>query len=429
MGSQLMMGFDEVDALERDFGGLLRTIPNTETSYATHGLHYYPAKFIPQFAGFFVERFSDKGCLVVDPMCGAGTTAIESALRGRRFFGGDIDPIAALISKVATTPFAGCATKGDFEQMMKNLLLKVWDESRRSKMGGISLPQEKDFPNALLWFREDVLKELLLIKRIIFENEPSGFRDFASLSLSRVVREVSNADPRDIFPQRDARKPVRERKDTFKEFERSVWESYEKVVSFSQRVGGSQLGEIRCADGREIPLEDGVSRLVITSPPYAYAVDYARVQQLSTLLLCMGNEEFREYRRRYVGTDRVSSATTLGSFAGIEFAQSTLENVANVDRKCGLVLYQYFRDMHAITRECHRILEPNGYLIYIVGNSTVRRTSFLTNEVFETLCQSVGFEVERTFERPYYVYRMSRKRNSHSNTVKSDFFIIARKVA
>jgi len=429
VGTQLMIGFDEVDALERDFGALLRTIPNTETSYATHGLHYYPAKFIPQFPGFFIDRFSERKDLVVDPMCGAGTTLIESALKGRRFFGSDIDPIAALISRVATTPFAGYGTKGELEQKVKKLLLRVWKESHGQNLDKIALPAEKDFPNALLWFREDVLRELLLIKQIISKEESATFRDFACLSLSAVVREVSNADPRDIFPQRDPNNPVRERKDTFKEFERSVWDKYEKVFSFSRRVGGCQLGEVKQADARCIPLKDAVSHLVITSPPYAYAVDYARVQQLSTLLLCMENEKFREYRRKYVGTDRILSKVTADSFAGIEFAQHDLKKVLDVDRKCGLVLYRYFKDMLAITKECHRILKPNRYLIYVVGNSTVRKTALQTNEVFERLCQSVGFEVERTFERPYYVYRMSRKRNVHSNTVKSDFFIIARKVA
>ncbi len=429
MGAQLMIGFDEVDALERDFGGLLRTIPNTETSYATHGLHYYPAKFIPQFPGFFIDRFSENKDLVVDPMCGAGTTLIESALKGRRFFGSDIDPIAALISRVATTPFAGCGTKDEFERKVKNLLMRVWKKSQGQNSEKIALPAEKDFPNALLWFREDVLKELLSIKQIIFKEQSIAFRDFACLSLSAMVREVSNADPRDIFPQRDPDNPIRQRKYTFKEFERSVWDSYEKVVSFSLRVGGCRLGQVKQADARRIPLKDAVSQLVITSPPYAYAVDYARVQQLSTLLLCMGNEEFRQYRRKYVGTDRIDSTLTADLFAGIEFAQHDLKKVLNVDKKCGLVLYQYFKDMLAITKECHRILKPDGYLIYVVGNSTVRKTALQTNEVFERLCQSVGFEVERTFERPYYVYRMSRRRNVHSNTVKSDFFIIARKVA
>jgi len=427
VSAQLMLGFDKVDNVERDFEGLLHSVPNNRTSYATHALHYYPAKFIPQFPSFFVRYFSKKEDLVVDPMCGAGTTLIESAIMGRRFWGCDIDPIAGLVSRVATTPLADFKTREEFLDKVKGLLLKVWKELKGPRLNTVVIPSDKDFPNVLLWFREEVLRELLLIRDIVLEEEEKRFRDFGLLALSSIVRGVSNADPRDIFPQRDSDNPIRERKDTLKEFENSVWEKYEKVVSFSRKVKGRKFGEVRCADAREIELEDKSVDLVFTSPPYAYAIDYARVQQLSTLLLCMANEEFREYRRKYVGTDRVSLKSEVGSYEGIEFAKNEIQRVLEVDKKCGLVLYQYFRDMYDITQECYRILKPNGYLIYVVGNSTIKKTCFQTSEVFKRICESVEFKVERSFERPYYVYRMSRKRNVQSNTVKSDFFIVAKK--
>jgi len=424
----MMLGFDKVDTIERDFAGLRQTIPNTLTNYATHGLHYYPAKFIPQFPAFFISRFSKKGNLVVDPMCGAGTTLIESALQGRCFFGLDIDPIGTLISKVATSPLAGCETEHEFNHRVKQLLLRIWEKVRYSKSSEVAIPSEDDFPNAQLWFREDVLKELLLIRNVVLEEVGEPFRNFGKLCLSSIVRDVSNADPRDIFPQRDQKNPVRPRRDTLKEFENSVWNKFQKVVSFSKRVENRKCGEVKCADAREIPLEDNSAQLIFTSPPYAYAVDYARVQQLSTLLLFLQNKDFKEYRKRYVGTDRVSLRTEVGTYDGIEFAQGEIENILRADRKCGLVLHQYFKDMYLITEECWRILKPNGCLIYVVGNSTIKKTTFRTNEVFKSICESVGFHVERMLERPYYMYRMSRKRNTHSNTVKSDFFLIARKM-
>lgn len=423
-----MLDFDKLDKIERDFAGLLETVPNTLTNYATHGLHYYPAKFIPQFPAFFIPYFSKKGDLVADPMCGAGTTLIESALKGRKFFGCDIDPIAALISRVSTTPLANCKTKDGFERKVKTLLLKVWKELKSERLKEIVIPSEKAFPNVLLWFREEVLRELLLIRNILLEEEGKDFRDFTLLCLSSIVRGVSNADPRDIFPQRDANNPIRERKNTLKEFENSVWERYEKAVSFSQRVGNKKLGEAKCGDARKIELEDESAQLVFTSPPYTSAIDYARVQQLSTLLLFMQNERFREYRRKYVGTDRISKRNEVDSYDGIEFAEDEIKRVLDTDKKCGLILHKYFRDMYAITKECRRILKPNGYLIYVVGNSTVKKTTFHTNEIFKRICEKVGFDIEKILERPYYVYRMSRKRNVQSNTVKSDFFIVAKKV-
>jgi site-specific DNA-methyltransferase (adenine-specific) len=42
-----------------------------------------------------IEACTHAGDLVVDPFCGSGTTALASLRLGRRFLGGDIDPLYA----------------------------------------------------------------------------------------------------------------------------------------------------------------------------------------------------------------------------------------------------------------------------------------------------------------------------------------------
>ena len=43
----------------------------------THGLHSYPAKFIPQLQRVLSERSREPGDLIVDPFSGGGTTGVE----------------------------------------------------------------------------------------------------------------------------------------------------------------------------------------------------------------------------------------------------------------------------------------------------------------------------------------------------------------
>jgi len=50
--------FGQSDSLELSFRKLQRMIPSTETNYATHGLHNYPAKFLPHFSRIFIEHFT-----------------------------------------------------------------------------------------------------------------------------------------------------------------------------------------------------------------------------------------------------------------------------------------------------------------------------------------------------------------------------------
>ena len=80
-----------------------RRISPSQTSVYTHGLHPYVAKFMPHFPNLFINLFSQRNETVLDPMCGSGTTLVESLLNGRNAVGVDIDPLARLISSVATS--------------------------------------------------------------------------------------------------------------------------------------------------------------------------------------------------------------------------------------------------------------------------------------------------------------------------------------
>src|SRR5438094_710260 len=76
----------------------------SDTRYLTHGIHRYSGKFIPQIAGQAIELTTAPGDLVLDPYVGSGTTLLESALRGRRSIGVDLNPIACLVARVKVTP-------------------------------------------------------------------------------------------------------------------------------------------------------------------------------------------------------------------------------------------------------------------------------------------------------------------------------------
>lgn len=408
------------EGLDSQFQSLMRMIPATECDYATHNVHPYPAKFLPHYPRLYIHHFSDEGDTVLDPMCGSGTTLTEACLQNRHAYGIDIDPIAALISRVSVTPISETVLR-DYEQ---ELFAEVDLALAQDRTAEVELPSDEDFPNALLWFREDVLRELIVIRDVILGFDVSAdLRDFALLCLSSIVKDVSNADPRDIFPERDQENLVRERKDVIAELRRAFHDNRVRVADFTAQVNGEHRGIVHRGDARNIDLPDDSVKLIFTSPPYAYAMDYARVHKLSSLLFVMSNVDFRELRREYVGTDRVSVKESMDSFEGFEFAREEIESVYEQSRKLGIVLYKYFSGMHTITEECIRVLQPGGHLVYVIGNSTVRRTHFRTDEVFAGICEGLGLQIVDRRERPYYAYRMSRKRNVQSNTIKADVFI------
>lgn len=72
-----------------------------------HSLHFavpFPDAFQPDLVGFFVNRYSNKGGVVLDPFCGAGTTALESAIRGRIAVAADSHPLFVRLAKAKLAP-------------------------------------------------------------------------------------------------------------------------------------------------------------------------------------------------------------------------------------------------------------------------------------------------------------------------------------
>jgi len=76
---------------------------DAKTSYLTHGIHPYPAKFIPQIPNALIQGLSSVGDTVADIFCGSGTTLVEALLLKRHAIGLDANPLACLITKAKTS--------------------------------------------------------------------------------------------------------------------------------------------------------------------------------------------------------------------------------------------------------------------------------------------------------------------------------------
>jgi modification methylase len=59
----------------------------------------HPAKMLPEIARQAIDRFTEPGDLVIDPMCGIGTTLVEAAHTARRSLGIEYEPRWARIAQ------------------------------------------------------------------------------------------------------------------------------------------------------------------------------------------------------------------------------------------------------------------------------------------------------------------------------------------
>lgn len=72
--------------------------------HSLHSLVPYQSRSKPEFARFFINKYTDAGDTVLDSFSGSGTTAFEACLGQRKAIATDIDPLANLITEAKVKP-------------------------------------------------------------------------------------------------------------------------------------------------------------------------------------------------------------------------------------------------------------------------------------------------------------------------------------
>ncbi len=105
--------------LERQVQSIDNLRPSTYKGI--YAMHKYWSKKPPNIVAFFIEKYSQKGDIVLDPFSGYGVTGIEALRLSRKTVLIDLNPIATLISKVIIEPL----NLKEVESIFKNFQKKV----------------------------------------------------------------------------------------------------------------------------------------------------------------------------------------------------------------------------------------------------------------------------------------------------------------
>jgi DNA modification methylase len=84
-------------------------------------MHKYWARKPHNVVGEYIEHYSKKGEIVLDPFVGSGVTAIEALKRGRKAIAIDIDPISTFITHMTLKPINLKDFKEAFKQLEKSV--------------------------------------------------------------------------------------------------------------------------------------------------------------------------------------------------------------------------------------------------------------------------------------------------------------------
>lgn len=419
-----------------------REVQRRETMWGPHAYHRYPAKFIPQLARALITSYSDHDSLVADPFIGSGTTGVESLRLQRRFWGGDINPVAVLISEAKCHPIETTALMSAWQQLDSTLTSVESVGRRRLTNQERVIIREIDIARASAderlhyWFPDEYRESLESILRLILDL-PAELRGFFLCGFSNILRRCSIWLSGSTKPQKDLYKFLC---DPPTEFRRQIRDMVRRNALYwtdlEASAGAAARTRTRCtvvqADARKLPVGAGDLDLVVTSPPYATCYEYSDIHQLTQLFLQRSaGLSAADLRDRIIGSKVVSwrdraqpvPATGTGSPSANAalFALSAVKCGTNgrvVDREVRQLRY-YFLDMRAVVAELWRCVRPGGHVALVVGDSLKRGITIPTSQALTELAVEQGFRLEQRRVRAVPARVLTSTRNTKTGRFSS----------
>jgi hypothetical protein len=339
--------------------GIVTLSLTSRTNRLTHGLHRFPAKYIPQLPRWAIEHFADSNAVILDPFAGSGTTAVEASARGLRSVSLELNPLSRLIIS-AKTSFPS-------ESRLTDLFRRVELESSIATPRLISpIAGVHNFDH---WFDEANWSSLSRLKQAILSvDAPTDERRFLLVVFSSILRSTSRADdqsqktyvsgtnPKKRLPVQDAwARATRRALAAVREAEDIAWSRGLASVPAD-------------GDALDVPSSNGLFDLAVTSPPYMDSVDYPYNLMLEHFWLAdeLGIESraaFNALRAGQVGAKvRTSKSDPPKSISSIDF------DGLPSHRRAAAIEYFVMMDRHF--RSIRAALRNGARYVMVVGNSS-----------------------------------------------------------
>lgn len=407
------------------------------TRYGTHGLHSYAAKCPPQLVEYSIEKYSQSGDIILDPMVGSGTTLVEAKIHGRRSIGFDIDPLACLIARVKSSIIEDHKIEEIFQHVIsdtKRDLKKL--ETNRVNAALLERAKSPDFLNRDYWFNQGVQQQLALlghhIDRLATEKQ---IREFLWVAFSGIIlTKVSVANARDIIHSRHHYLKHAEEPDVLDKFERRVWKMRKQMQEFGQLCAKSEAqAEVHVGDARKLPIEDNSINLVFTSPPYATALDYPRAHFLAVnwmrSILKVNPDQYKRKGETYIGSERGKIAEKESPQTLTLTAHSVVDQLRKIDQRKSQLIERYFLDMTSAFSEINRVLKPGKHAVIVVCPSHIRKTEIPTHHVFSEIASSLGMKLisEQTRMIDSRKRVLPYVRESFGNRMSTEYVLVYKK--
>lgn len=358
------------------FRKLSSEIPST--NYASHGMYYHPAKFIPQVVSWFIKNYTREGDWIIDPFAGVGTLALECLFSNRNAICLDLNPLIEPLLNAKT--YKNTDTHA------------LFDIEKRILAG--SRPFCPKWSRISYWYHPNIMQILEAMWGAYYEQP----HILILLALFKTSRRFSYADDQvpKIFRSKRKIKKVDEEiigndyKILIKKFfTTSLKKLHEDSLQFNKYYKG---GDYIVKGGIDLPcyeLDMDVNHL-ITSPPYGRAHEYIRSFKLELAWIGYDDRQITDLINKEIPYRKISP-----EIARVEIESCTYELYKKRINSKFIRDYEcYFK---SVIKGLEQILKKvNGYIGIFVGNATYGGIEPPHHEIFTEHFENRGFKYEKT---------------------------------
>lgn len=416
-------------------------LPNRRNlRYGPHGIHEYRGKFFPQLVRSLLNiAGAGPASLILDPMCGSGTTPTEAILSGCQAIGLDLNPLSVLMSraKCASLTLNPAELIKEYQSFKAKLLHGATPSSQLLWFESLP-PQDQEY--LANWFAPQVLAALDPIAIHIKNTEYPACRLLFQVTLSNILRRVSWQKDDDLRVRKEIK--VDREIDVRSEFLAELNRSVKTILALLYENQDFAVGQATIIEGnarqanRLLADQQGRIDAIVTSPPYATALPYLDTDRLSLCYLgLLSRPQHRQRDYDMIGNREITERQRQLNWQ--EYQQRRAELPAEITRVIDLIdtlnrqvevgfrrrnlpalLARYFLDMQQVFQTFLRLLKPGAPAYVVVGNNHTiaggQRVEIETDKLLAYLGESVGLRLEERLSMEMLVSRDIFKENASS---------------
>ncbi len=388
------------------------------TSYLTHSIYYYPAKFIPQVVKYCIDNYTKENDWIIDPFAGSGTVGLEANLAKRNAVLLDIN---YLLNHIIPVKITQDKTKLEISILNKKLEQVFNNETEFTP----------SWSNLEYWYPSEILE---LLKKY-WAGQKKLENDLYSMiiqsALVKVSKQFSYAEHKTpkLFKSKFKNQFITEllTKDWKTELIYTIrklsTETLKDINQYSHKTINN-INEVKFfggVDSANYEIDKNIEiDCLITSPPYLQAQEYIRTFKLDLYWLGYNETQVKAISNLeipYRKADRLIETETLNKIRE-ELKIKKLTDILN----------SYFCYTIKALENATINLKKGGLACIFVGNPKVDGIEVETWRIINEYFAEKGFHFRAIYEDRIKTRQLFGSRNNKNpEGMKSEYLLIIEK--